>query len=157
MVKAMQQGVISGYPMVDVRCTLVDGKFHPVDSSDLAFQIAGSLALKEAAQQAGVILLEPIVELEVVVPEAYTGDIMGDLNSKRAKIGGIESAGVGKQRIRALVPQAEVARYAIELRSMTGGRGAFTMRFSHYEEVPPHLAEKIIAEAQRAKEEAQKK
>lgn len=157
VVKAMQQGVISGYPMVDVRCTLVDGKFHPVDSSDLAFQIAGSLALKEAAQQAGVILLEPIVELEVVVPEAYTGDIMGDLNSKRAKIGGIESAGVGKQRIRALVPQAEVARYAIELRSMTGGRGAFTMRFSHYEEVPPHLAEKIIAEAQRAKEEAQKK
>ena len=157
VVKAMQQGVISGYPMVDVRCTLVDGKFHPVDSSDMAFQIAGSLALKEAAEQAGVILLEPVVELEVVVPEAYTGDIMGDLNAKRAKIAGIESAGVGKQRIRALVPQAEVARYAIELRSMTGGRGAFTMRFSHYEEVPPHLAEKIVAEARRAKEEAQKK
>jgi elongation factor G len=157
VVKAMQQGVISGYPMVDIRCTLVDGKFHPVDSSDMAFQIAGSLALKEAAEQAGVILLEPIVELEVVVPEAYTGDVMGDLNAKRAKIAGIESAGVGKQRIRALVPQAEVARYAIELRSMTGGRGAFTMRFSHYEEVPPHLAEKIIAEAKRAREEAQKK
>jgi elongation factor G len=157
VVKAMQQGVISGYPMVDIRCTLVDGKFHPVDSSDMAFQIAGSLALKEAAEQAGVILLEPIVELEVVVPEAYTGDIMGDLNAKRAKIAGIESAGVGKQRIKALVPQAEVARYAIELRSMTGGRGAFTMRFSHYEEVPPHLAEKIVAEAKRAKEEAQKK
>jgi elongation factor G len=157
VVKAMQQGVLSGYPMVDIRCTLVDGKFHPVDSSDMAFQIAGSLALKEAAEQAGVILLEPIVELEVVVPEAYTGDIMGDLNAKRAKIAGIESAGVGKQRIKALVPQAEVARYAIELRSMTGGRGAFTMRFSHYEEVPPHLAEKIVAEAKRAKEEAQKK
>ncbi len=157
VVKAMEQGVVSGYPMVDLRCTLVDGKFHPVDSSDMAFQIAGSLALKEAAEQAGVILLEPIVELEIVVPEAYTGDVMGDLNSKRAKIGGIESAGVGKQRIRALVPQAEVARYAIELRSMTGGRGAFTMRFSHYEEVPPHLAEKIIAEAKRAKEEAQKR
>lgn len=157
VVKAMQQGVISGYPMVDVRCTLVDGKFHPVDSSDMAFQIAGSLALKEAAEQAGVILLEPVVELEVVAPEAYTGDIMGDLNVKRAKIAGIESAGVGKQRIRALVPQAEVARYAIELRSMTGGRGAFTMRFSHYEEVPPHLAERIVAEARRAKEEAQKK
>ncbi len=157
VVKAMQEGVLSGNPMVDVRVTLVDGKYHTVDSSDMAFQIAGSLALKEAAQQAGVVLLEPIVELEVVVPEAYTGDIMGDLNSKRAKIGGMESAGAGKQRIRALVPQAEVARYAIDLRSMTGGRGAFTMRFSHYEEVPAHLAEKIIAEAQRAKEEAQKR
>src|SRR5581483_5192378 len=143
VVKAMQEGVLSGNPMVDVRVTLVDGKYHTVDSSDMAFQIAGSLALKEAAQQAGVVLLEPIVELEVVVPEAYTGDIMGDLNSKRAKIGGMESAGAGKQRIKALVPQAEVARYAIDLRSMTGGRGAFTMRFSHYEEVPAHLAEKI--------------
>ncbi len=157
VVKAMQEGVLSGNPMVDVRVTLVDGKYHTVDSSDMAFQIAGSLALKEAAQQAGVVLLEPIVELEVVVPEAYTGDIMGDLNSKRAKIGGMESAGAGKQRIKALVPQAEVARYAIDLRSMTGGRGAFTMRFSHYEEVPAHLAERIIAEAQKAREEAQKR
>ncbi len=156
IVKTMQQG-ISGNPMVDVRCTLVDGKFHPVDSSDMAFQIAGSLALKEATEAAGVILLEPIVELEVVVPESYTGDIMGDLNSKRAKIAGMESAGAGKQRVRAMVPQAEVARYSIDLRSMTGGRGAFSMRFSHYEEVPAHFAEKIIAEAQKAKEEAQKK
>ena len=157
VVKTMQQGVISGYPMVDIRCTLVDGKFHTVDSSDMAFQIAGSLALKEAAERAGVILLEPIVELEVVVPESYTGDIMGDLNSKRAKIGGMESAGAGKQRVKALVPQAEVARYSIDLRSMTGGRGAFSMRFSHYEEVPSHLAEKVIAEATRTKEEAQKR
>jgi elongation factor G len=157
IVKAMAQGVISGNPMVDVRCTLVDGKFHTVDSSDMAFQIAGSLALKEAVDRAGVVLLEPIVEVSVVVPESYTGDIMGDLNSKRAKIQGMESASAGKQRVKALVPQAEVARYAIELRSMTGGRGAFTMTFSHYEEVPSHLAEKIIAEAQKAKEEAQKK
>jgi elongation factor G len=157
IVKAMSLGVISGNPMVDIRCTLVDGKFHPVDSSDMAFQIAGSLALKEATEQAGVVLLEPIVELEVIVPESYTGDIMGDLNSKRAKIGGMESAGAGKQRVKAMAPQAEVARYSIDLRSMTGGRGAFSMRFSHYEEVPPHLAEKIIAEAQKAKEEAQKK
>jgi elongation factor G len=157
VVKTMQQGVISGNPMVDLRCTLVDGKFHTVDSSDMAFQIAGSLALKDAVEQAGVVLLEPIVELEVIVPEAYTGDIMGDLNSKRAKIGGMESAGAGKQRVKALVPQAEVARYSIDLRSMTGGRAAFTMRFSHYEEVPTHLAEKVIAEAQKAKEEAQKK
>jgi elongation factor G len=157
VVKTMQQGVISGNPMVDVRCTLVDGKFHSVDSSDMAFQLAGSLALKEAAQAAGVVLLEPIVEVEVVVPDSYTGDIMGDLNAKRAKIQGMESAGAGKQRVKALVPQAEVARYAIDLRSMTGGRGAFTMRFSHYEEMPSHLAERIIAEAQRQREEAHKK
>ena len=154
--KAMEEGVLAGYPMVDVRVTLYDGKAHSVDSSDMSFQIAGSLALKEAAQQAGVVLLEPIVELEVVVPEAYTGDIMGDLNAKRGKILGMESAGPGKQRIRALVPQAEVARYAIDLRSLTGGRGWFTMRFSHYEEVPPHLAEKVVAEARREKEEAAK-
>jgi elongation factor G len=157
VVKTMQQGVISGNRMVDLRCTLVDGKFHSVDSSDMAFQLAGSLALKEASQAAGVILLEPIVEVEVVVPEAYTGDIMGDLNSKRAKIQGMESAGAGKQRVKALVPQAEVARYSIDLRSMAGGRAAFTMRFSHYEEVPSHLAEKIVAETQREKEEAHKK
>jgi len=157
VVKTMEQGVISGYPMVDIRCTLVDGKFHTVDSSDMAFQLAGSLALREAAQDAGVVLLEPIMEIEVVVPESYTGDIMGDLNSKRAKIQGMDSAGAGKQRVKALVPQAEVARYSIDLRSMTGGRGAFTMRFSHYEEVPSHLAEKIIAEAQQAKEDGQKR
>jgi elongation factor G len=153
----MQQGVISGNPMVDIRCTLLDGKFHAVDSSDMAFQLAGSLALKDAAANAGVVLLEPIVEVDVVVPESHTGDIMGDLNSRRAKIQGMESASAGKQRVKALVPQAEVARYSIDLRSMTGGRAAFTMHFSHYEEVPSHLAEKIIAEAQKEKEEAHKK
>lgn len=156
VVKAMADGVLSGNPMVDVRCTLVDGKFHTVDSSDIAFQLAGSHALKDAAQQAGVSLLEPIVELDVVVPDSYTGDIMGDLNSKRGKIQGMEQAGGGKQRVRALVPQAEVARYSIDLRSMTGGRGAFSMRFSHYEEVPAHFAQKLIDEAQKAKEEAHK-
>jgi elongation factor G len=157
IVKTMEQGVISGNPMVDIRCTLVDGKFHTVDSSDMAFQIAGSMALKEATDAAGVVLLEPIVELDVVIPETQTGDVMGDLNSKRAKIAGVESVAAGKQRVKAMVPQAEVARYAIDLRSLTGGRGAFTMRFSHYEEVPSHLADKIIAEAQKAKDEAHKK
>ena len=156
VVKTMSQGVMSGNPMVDIRCTLIDGKFHSVDSSDMAFQLAGSLALKDAAQTAGVVLLEPIVEVEVVVPESHTGDIMGDLNSKRARIQGMESAGAGKQRIKALVPQAEVARYSIDLRSMTGGRAAFSMKSSHYEEVPSHLAEKVIAAAQREKEEARK-
>jgi elongation factor G len=156
VVKTMQEGVAAGYPMVDIRVTLVDGKFHTVDSSDMSFQIAGSMALREAAAAAGVALLEPIVELDVVVPDDHTGDIMGDLNSKRGKILGMEGTGAGKQRIRATVPQAEVARYAIDLRSLTGGRGAFTMKFSHYEEVPQHLAQKIIDQHAKEKEEAHK-
>ena len=157
IVKTMSDGVVSGNPMVDIKVTLLDGKFHPVDSSDMAFQIAGSLALKEAVEAAGVVLLEPVVDLEVIVPDAYTGDIMGDLNSKRGKIGGMEQIAGGKQRIHAVVPQAEVARYVIDLRSMTGGRGAFSMTLSHYEELPTHLAQKVIAEHQKAREEAQKK
>ena len=119
----------------------------------MAFQIAGSMALKDAVEQAGVALLEPVVELEVVVPESYTGDIMGDLNSKRGKIQGMDQLGGGKQRIRALVPQAEIARYVIDLRSMTGGRGAYTATFSHYEEMPQHLAQKVIDDYQAARAE----
>jgi elongation factor G len=157
IVKTMVDGVLSGNPMVDVHVALVDGKFHTVDSSDMAFQVAGSLALKEAVEAAGVALLEPVVALQVVVPESFTGDIMGDLNVKRGKIQGMEQIGGGKQRINALVPQGEVARYVIDLRSMTGGRGAFTMSFSHYEEMPAHLASKVIEEYQRAREEAHKK
>ncbi len=153
IVKTMSEGVLSGNPMVDVKVTLVDGKFHAVDSSDMAFQIAGSLALKEGVEKAGVVLLEPVVQLAVVVPDSFTGDIMGDLNSKRGKIQGMEQIGGGKQRINALVPQAEVARYVIDLRSMTGGRGAFTMTFSHYEEMPSHLASKVIEEYRKAREE----
>jgi elongation factor G len=144
IVKTMAEGTVSGNPMVDIKVTLVDGKFHTVDSSDMAFQIAGSLALKEAAEQAGVAILEPVVQLEVIVPEAFTGDVMGDLNAKRGKIAGMEQAGGGKQVIRAAVPQAEVARYVIDLRSMTGGRGAFSMTFDHYEEMPHNLAQKVI-------------
>jgi elongation factor G len=157
VVRTMSEGVISGNPMVDVKVRLLDGKYHSVDSSDMAFQIAGSLALKDAADQAGIVLLEPIVQLETVVPDSLTGDIMGDLNSKRGKIQGMESAGAGKSRVKALVPQAEVARYVIDLKSMTGGRGAFTMTFSHYEEMPSHLADRVIADYQKAREEAQKK
>ena len=155
VVRTMAEGVVSGNPMVDVKVTLVDGKFHSVDSSDMAFQIAGSIAIKEAAEATGVSLLEPIAQLSVVVPDAFTGDVMGDLNSKRGKIQGMEQAGGGKQRINALVPQSEVARYVIDLRSMTGGRGAFSMAFSHYEEMPAHLAEKVIAEYRKAREDAQ--
>jgi elongation factor G len=157
IVKTMSEGVLSGNPMVDIKVTLVDGKFHSVDSSDMAFQIAGSLALKEVVEQAGVALLEPIVQLSVTVPDAFTGDIMGDLNAKRGKIQGMDQLGGGKQVINALVPQGEVARYVIDLRSMTGGRGAFSMTFSHYEEMPQHLAQKVIDEYQRAREEAHKK
>jgi elongation factor G len=153
IVKQLAEGVVTPYPMVDVRVTLYDGKFHPVDSSDMAFQLAGILAIKDAAAKAGISLLEPIVQVEVLVPESYTGDIIGDLNSKRGRILGMETTGSGKQRIRALVPQSEMTRYAIDLRSMTHGRGAFTMSFDHYEEVPPHLAEKVIAEAKKEREE----
>jgi elongation factor G len=153
VVKTMTEGVVTPYPMVDIRVTLVDGKFHAVDSSDMAFQIAGALALKDAAAKAGVALLEPIVEVEIVVPEDYTGEIMGDLNSKRGRILGMEGTGAGTQRIRALVPQAEMTRYAIDLRSMTHGRGVFGQKFDHYEEVPSHLAEKVIEEARKEKGE----
>ncbi len=157
VVRTMSEGVISGNPMVDVKVTLLDGKFHTVDSSDMAFQIAGSLALKDAVERAGIALLEPVVQLSVVVPDAFTGDVMGDLNSKRGKIQGMEQLGAGKQQINALVPQAEVARYVIDLRSITGGRGAFTMAFSHYEELPQQLAQKVIDEHQKAREDATKK
>ena len=157
IVKTMVDGVVSGNPMVDIKVTLTDGKFHTVDSSDMAFQIAGSMALKEAVDQAGVVLLDPVVDLEVVVPEVYTGDVMGDLNAKRGKIAGMEQIGGGKQRIKAQVPQAEVARYVIDLRSMTGGRGAFSMTFSHYEQLPQHLAQKVIDDYQKSREEAHKK
>ena len=150
--KALSAGVVSGNPMVDVRVTLTDGKFHPVDSSDMAFQIAGGLAIREAADAAGVVLLEPVVDLDVIVPETHTGDVIGDLNGKRARIAGTEVVGASKQRIRASAPAAEVARYAIDLRSMTGGRGTFTLAFSHYEEVPPPLADRLIAAARAAHE-----
>jgi elongation factor G len=153
ILKSLAEGVITPYPMVDIRVTLYDGKFHPVDSSDIAFQLAGQHALKEAVHKAGVSLLEPIVQVEVVVPESYTGEIIGDLNSKRGRILGMESAGTGKQLIRALAPHSEMTRYAIELRSMTHGRGMFTMKFDHYDEVPSHLADKIVAGAQKEKEE----
>ena len=155
VVKALQEGT-TGHQMVDLRVTLYDGKHHSVDSSDMAFQIAGSLAIKDAAEKAGVVLLEPIVDVEVTVPEALTGDVIGDLNAKRGRVLGMDPTGTGKTKVHAQVPQAEMTRYSIDLRSITGGRGAFTMRFSHYEEVPSHIADKVIAEVRREKEEARK-
>ena len=139
----MARGVVAGYPMVDVRVRLVDGKYHTVDSSDMAFQIAGSLAIRKAALEASPVLLEPILEVEVRVPERNLGDIMSDLNTKRGKIAGTEPDG-GWQLVRATVPEAETQRFALDLRSMTQGRGSFTSRFSHYEELPAHLARALI-------------
>ena len=150
--KAMEEGFLAGYPIVDFRARLYDGKYHPVDSSDISFQIAGSLALKNAVANADPFLLEPIMSVEILVPEAYMGDVIGDLNSKRGRIMGMEPEG-GLQRIRAQVPMAEMLRYSIDLRSITGGRGTFKMELSHYEEVPPHLATKIIEAAKEEKKE----
>ncbi len=154
--KALEDGVIAGYPVVDVHAKLFDGKFHSVDSSDIAFQIAGAQAFKDACLAAGVVILEPIVDLIVTIPDEYTGDIMGDLSSRRARIEGTEGLGKKWNQIKAKVPQAEVARYAIDLRSMTGGRGAFQVTPSHYEPCPPNVQEKVVAEAAKAKEAAHK-
>jgi elongation factor G len=148
--KAMDEGSLAGYPMVDFRATVYDGKYHPVDSSDISFQIAGTLALKNAVPEADPYLIEPIMEVDIMVPEAYMGDVIGDLNAKRGRIMGMESEG-GLQIIKAQVPMAEMLRYSIDLRSTTGGRGTFSMQFSHYEEVPSHIAAKII-EASKEKE-----
>ncbi|MCS7253064.1 MAG: elongation factor G [Armatimonadota bacterium] len=148
VIEAMQQGVLAGYPVVDVKVTLFDGKHHEVDSSDIAFKNAGIIAFRNAMAQCEPYLLEPIMEVEIIVPEENMGDIIGDLNGKRGKILGMESIN-GMQKIHALVPLAEMQRYATTLRSLTRGRGQYTMRFSHYEEVPTHLAEKIIAEARK--------
>jgi len=149
--KAMEDGLLAGFPVVDIRVTLYDGKYHSVDSSDMAFQIAGGLALKEAAANAEMALLEPVLELEVLVPDEYVGDILGDLSSRRGRVVGTDPVGTGRTLVRATVPEAEAVRYAIDLRSMTRGRGSFARRFSHYEELPPQLAAKVVGEAKSRK------
>lgn len=149
--EAMQEGVLAGYPVTNVRVTLYDGSYHPVDSSELAFKIASSMAFKKGCQQANPTLLEPIVKMEVIVPEQFMGDVMGDLNKKRGKILGMEPKG-RNQLIRALVPLAEISRYAIDLRSITQGRGLYSIEFSHYEEVPANIAQEVIAQAKKEKE-----
>ncbi|MGH8997788.1 MAG: elongation factor G [Acidimicrobiia bacterium] len=141
-----------GFPVVDVKVTCYDGKYHSVDSSEMSFRMAGSLGFKEAAAKARPVLLEPVSELVITVPEAHQGDVMGDLNSKRGRISGTAAVGNGEQEISAMVPTSEVLRYAIDLRSLTGGRGRFTATHSHYDPAPAHLAEKIVAEAAAAKD-----
>ncbi|MFO7171589.1 MAG: elongation factor G [Bacillota bacterium] len=147
--ETMAEGVLAGYPVTGVRVTLVDGSYHEVDSSEMSFKIAASQAFKKGFMAAKPVLLEPVMLVEVLVPEACTGDVIGDLNRKRGRILGIEPRG-RLQAVRALVPQAEMFRYAIDLRSITQGRGTFTMTFDHYEEVPAPIAQPIIAAAGRA-------
>ncbi|MDI6714537.1 MAG: elongation factor G [Thermodesulfovibrio sp.] len=144
IVEAMEGGVLAGYPVVDVRVTLFDGSYHEVDSSELAFKIAASMAFKDACKKGDIVLLEPIMDVEVVTPEEYMGEVIGDLNSRRGRIQSMEKRGKA-QVIRAMVPLAEMFGYATDLRSKTQGRGTYTMQFSHYDEVPKNLTEQIIA------------
>ena len=143
--EALQNGVLAGYPIMDVKVRLFDGSYHEVDSSEMAFKIAGSIAFKEAAKKASPVLLEPIMEVEVETPDEYVGDVIGDLNSRRGKIMGMENKGIITV-IKAHVPLSEMFGYATTLRSLTQGRGTFIMKFSHYDEVPQSIAEQIIGE-----------
>jgi len=151
--ESMNGGALAGYPVIDVRVTVFDGKYHEVDSSEQAFKIAASKGFKKGVLQANPVLLEPIMNMEIIVPEEFMGDVMGDLNARRGRISGMDSKG-GSQAIKAQVPMAEVLKYASDLTSMTSGRGIFSMEFSHYEEVPANISEKIIeASGKRAEEE----
>jgi elongation factor G len=150
--EAMAGGVIAGYPMVDVRVTLYDGSYHDVDSSDMAFKIAGSMGFKNAVEKAKPVLLEPIMNMDVTVPDECMGDVIGDLNSRRGKVVGMDTKG-HSQVIKSKVPMSEVLKYAPDLRSITSGRGEFHLEFSHYEELPSHLSEKVIKEAKARQEQ----
>jgi elongation factor G len=143
--EAMSEGVLAGFPVVDMKATLVDGSYHTVDSSEMAFKVAASQALKRAFADADPALLEPILEVEVVVPDDYMGDVMGQITAKRGHVLGMDSSD-GKQHLRAQVPAAEMFHYATELRSITQGRGRFSWKLDHYAQVPHNVAEKVIAE-----------
>lgn len=149
IVEAMEKGVMAGYPVVDIKVSLIDGSYHNVDSSEMAFKIAGSLAFKKGTQEAGLVLLEPYMDMTIMVGKDHVGDVMGDLNSRRGKVMGMDSD-QGKEVINAKVPQSEVLMYAADLTAMTGGLGKFKTSFSHYEEVPSMIADKIVAAAQEA-------
>jgi elongation factor G len=144
--EAMAGGYLAGYPMVDVRATLYDGSYHDVDSSDMAFKIAASMGFRNAVEKAKPVLLEPIMNMEVSVPDECMGDVIGDLNSRRGKVVGMETKG-HTQVIKSKVPMAEVLKYAADLRAITSGRGEFHLEFAHYEEMPAHLAERVVKEA----------
>jgi len=152
IVEAAAKGVLAGYPVVDFKISLVDGSYHTVDSSEMAFKIAGSMAFQKGVMDCQPILLEPIVNIDIEIPEEYMGDVIGDLNSRRGRVQGMDTNG-SNQIIKGQVPLAEILKYAPDLRSMTSGRGNFTYTHSHYEEVPAYVAEKIIAESKKEKEE----
>jgi elongation factor G len=146
MKEACESGILAGYPVIDLKATMVDGSFHDVDSSEMAFKIAGSMAIKEAVMKASPVLLEPMMKVEVEVPEDFIGNVIGDLNSRRGQIEGQDTE-QGIAKVTAKVPLAEMFGYATDIRSKTQGRGIFTMEFSHYEEVPRNVAETIIAKS----------
>jgi elongation factor G len=151
IVESSRKGVLAGFPCIDFRATVDDGSYHAVDSSEMAFKVAGSLAFKKAAMQAEPVLLEPIMAVNITIPDEYMGDVMGDLNGRRGRVLGMDNKGKN-QIINAQVPMSEMLSYALDLRSMTGGRGIFSMEFSHYDEVPVQVAQKIIEAANKAKE-----
>lgn len=144
VIEALSSGVKAGYPVVDVKVTLVDGSFHEVDSSEMAFKVAGSMAMKEGLERGRSIILEPLMEVEAVVPEEYVGDVIGNLSASRGLIEGMEMRLEGIQSVRAMVPLAEMFGYATRLRSMTQGRGTFTMEFDHYAPVSENIAADIV-------------
>ena len=148
----MEKGVVAGYPAVDVRVAVCDGKHHDVDSSEAAFKIAASRAFRDAFEKARPVLLEPIVDIEVTIPTKYMGDISGDLSGRRGRIQGMDSEG-DQQIISAQVPLAAVSNYSTQLRSMTGGEGSYTMEFSHFEPVPPNVQQEIVSKAKRPVDE----
>jgi elongation factor G len=152
--EAIKEGVLAGYPVVHVKTNLYDGSFHPVDSSEICFKIAGAGALRRGLSEGQPMLLEPIMNIKVIIPGDFTGDIMSDLNTKRARVQGMNPAG-GNNIVEAQAPLAEVLRYAIDLKSITQGKGTFSMEFSHYEEVPAHISQKII-DVHKAEKEAEK-
>src|SRR6201999_3806722 len=153
--EAMQEGTVAGFPVKDVRVRVFDGSYHSVDSSEMAFKLAGSQAMRQALEAASPVLLEPVMVATINVPEDAVGDVIGDLNSRRGRPLGMEPVGAGMTEIKAEVPMAEMLSYAPDLRGITGGQGEFTMEFERYEEVPGHLAGKVVEQA-RAEHEAVK-
>jgi elongation factor G len=152
--ETLHEGVLAGYPVVSVKAILYDGSFHPVDSSEMAFKLASSQAFREGLQMGKPVLLEPIMTLHITVPDHYTGDIMSDLNSRRGRVLGMNPQGNGFTVVEAQAPLAEVQRYVSDLRSVTQGRGVFSMEFDHYDPVPAHVADKVIETARKHREEA---
>jgi elongation factor G len=151
--ESLDHGILGGFRVVDVKATVDDGSFHDVDSSEMAFRQAAHLAFRAGMEKAHAVLLEPIMSVEIVVPDQYMGDVISDMNTKRGRILGMEPLGNGKQLVRATAPQAEIQNYAIDLRSIARGRGKFKVEFDHYEEVPAHIAQGVIEKARKEREE----